>query len=108
MRIIYQNGFTNAELAEYRPVIYKNVLDSAQGIIVYMRKIGLECVECSNRVNANKILDYVLDGSPGSPTANPYFSPDIAQAISEMWMDPIIPKIMDEHSREFYLMDSAP
>lgn len=37
----------------------------------------------------------------------PYFSPEIAEAIHQLWKDPIIPKIMDEHSSDFYLMDSA-
>ena len=107
MKIIHQGGFTDAEFGEYRPVVYKNVLNSAQAIVVYMRKVGMECVEYNNRVCADKILDYRLDGSPGTSMLNPYFSPDIANAIHQMWQDPIIPKIMDEHSSEFYLMDSA-
>ena len=107
MKIIHQGGYSDAELADYRPVVYKNVLDSAQAIVVYMRKVGMECVEYNNRVCADKILDYRLDGSPGTSMSNPYFSPDIANAIHQMWQDPIIPKIMDEHSSEFYLMDSA-
>jgi len=34
------------ELAEYQPIvyIYKNVLESAQQVVIYMTKIGLECV----------------------------------------------------------------
>ena len=50
MKITYQGGFSPSELAEYRPVVYKNVLDSAQQVIIYMKKIDLECVEHSNRV----------------------------------------------------------
>jgi guanine nucleotide-binding protein subunit alpha len=40
-------------------------------------------------------------------SGTPYFSTEIAEAISQLWKDPIIPKIMDEHSSDFYLMDSA-
>lgn len=107
MKIIHQNGFSDTELAEYRPVVYKNVLDSAQAVVVYMRKIGLECMEYKNRILAEQILDYKLDAAPGSSTANPYFSPEIAEAINQLWNDPIIPRLMDEHSSDFYLMDSA-
>ncbi|KAF8054226.1 guanine nucleotide binding protein, alpha subunit [Lyophyllum atratum] len=107
MKIIHQDGFSDAELAEYRPVVYKNVLDSAQAVVTYMRKIDLECVEYGNRVLATKILDYKLDSEPGSSPHNPYFSPEIADAIHQVWKDPIIPKVMDEHSSDFYLMDSA-
>lgn len=107
MKIIHQDGFSDAELAEYRPVVYKNVLDSAQAVVVYMRKIGLECVEYKNRVLAEKILDYKLDAAPGSSSTNPYFSLSIADAINQLWKDPIIPKVVDEHSSDFYLIDSA-
>lgn len=50
MKIIHANGFSHSELAEYRPVVYENVLDSMHRIIVYMRKVGLEFVIESNFV----------------------------------------------------------
>jgi guanine nucleotide-binding protein subunit alpha len=34
------------------------------------------------------------------------FTPEIAQAVQEVWGDEIIPALMD-HSSQFYLMDSA-
>ena len=49
------------------------------------------------------MLEYRLDMQSG----NPYFSTEIAEAINQLWKDPIIPKIMDDHSSHFYLMDSA-
>ena len=52
---------------------------------------------------ADKVLDYRLD----TEASNSYFPQDIAEAIHQLWKDPIITKIMDEHSSEFYLMDSA-
>ncbi|RXW17755.1 hypothetical protein EST38_g8105 [Candolleomyces aberdarensis] len=104
MKILHKNGFSKARIAEYRPVVYKNVLDSAQQVVLYMRKTGIKCVEYSNRALAEKILDYRLDMEASS---GPYFSPEIAEAIHQLWKDPIIPKIMDEHSSDFYLMDSA-
>lgn len=107
MKIIHQEGFSPAELAIYRPIVYKNVLDSAQAVVVYMRKVGLECANYSNRIHCDKILDYKLDAAPGSSASNPYFSPEIADAIHQVWKDPMIPKVMDEHSSDFYLMDSA-
>jgi guanine nucleotide-binding protein G(i) subunit alpha len=35
-----------------------------------------------------------------------FFSPDIAQAVQDLWADEIIPALM-LHVSEFYLMDSA-
>jgi guanine nucleotide-binding protein G(i) subunit alpha len=46
-------------------------------------------------------LDYEVSSSPSY-----YFSEEIAEAIYNLWKDPIIATVM-EHSSEFYLMDSA-
>lgn len=101
MKIIHQNGYTATELAAYRQTVYRNLLESAQAIVLAMRKIGVDPVLASNRENADRILDYKVDSTSGWS-----FSEDVANAIHHLWQDPIIPKIMD-HSSEFYLMDSA-
>ncbi|TFK68997.1 heterotrimeric G-protein alpha subunit, GPA3-like protein [Pluteus cervinus] len=103
MKIIHQGGFSPTDLAEWRPVVYKNVLESAKAVVMYMRKVNLECQEYSNRVLTEKILDF-----PFEPPNTVNFTPEIADAIHQVWKDPVIPKIMDEHTSEFYLMDSAP
>lgn len=51
MRIIHQNGFSRDESMTYRMTIYRNLVDSAQAIILAMRKIGLDCETPSNRVS---------------------------------------------------------
>jgi hypothetical protein len=50
---------------------------------------------------AERIVEYRVESTPDF-----VFSADIAQAIHELWQDPIIPKVMD-CSSQFYLMDSA-
>jgi guanine nucleotide-binding protein G(i) subunit alpha len=52
--------------------------------------------------NCERILAYQL--TPENPQF--FFSPDIAQAVQEVWADEIIPALM-ENSSKFYLMDSA-
>jgi guanine nucleotide-binding protein subunit alpha len=118
MKIIHQNGFTKNELMTFRPTIYRNTLDSAQAIVLQMRNMNVECVTPANRVRffltfsptsihrfpqtlAERIVEYRVESTPDF-----VFSADIAQAIHELWQDPIIPKVMD-CSSQFYLMDSA-
>ncbi|KAI0666966.1 G-protein alpha subunit [Trametes maxima] len=101
MKIIHQNGYTDDERMQYRNTIYKNLLDSAHHIILAMRKLGMDCADPTNRARTEKILDYTVNPAPTF-----YFSEEMAQAIYDLWKDPIIPTIMD-HSSEFYLMDSA-
>ncbi|KAG6876547.1 hypothetical protein C0992_012470 [Termitomyces sp. T32_za158] len=100
MKIIHQGGYRISELMEVRPTIYKNVLDSAQAVIIYMRKLGLDCAELPNRILADRILAYRFDHQEE-------FDPAVASAIHQVWKDSVIPKVMDEHSSDFYLMDSA-
>jgi hypothetical protein len=63
MKIIHKNGFSDAELAEFRPVVYKNVMESAHQVVNYMTKAGLNCVEYSNRVR----LSFSVHPLPSRP-----------------------------------------
>jgi hypothetical protein len=56
MRILHQHGFSDAELAAYRLAIHKNVLDSANAVVVHMKKLGLDCVDFENRVSLCSIF----------------------------------------------------
>jgi guanine nucleotide-binding protein G(i) subunit alpha len=56
MRILHQHGFSDAELAAYRLAIHKNVLDSANAVVVHMKKLDLECVDFENRVSLCSIF----------------------------------------------------
>jgi len=47
-------------------------------------------------------MDYTVDPDPERP-----LEMKVGQAVSSLWRDQCIPKVM-EHSSEFYLMDSAP
>ena len=95
MKIIHKEGFTDAELAEYRSIVFKSFLSLLFPILL------------SKFISSQPLADKVLDYRPDSETSNLYFPSDIAEAIHQLWKDPIITKIMDEHTSEFYLMDSA-
>ncbi|WWC69863.1 guanine nucleotide-binding protein subunit alpha [Kwoniella pini CBS 10737] len=101
MKIIHQNGYSREELLSFRQIVHKNVLDSAQALIMAMRKIGVDPEEPNNRVYADRILEYRMDADPLSvlPT-------EVLHNVDSLWHDPVIPSVMDRSS-EFYLMDSA-
>ena len=54
MKIIHQDGFSQHELIAFRPIIHRNVLDSAKAILVHMKKLSVECEDFKNRVRANR------------------------------------------------------
>ena len=124
MKIMYQGGYARDEMLLFRLSIHKNVLDSAQGLVLAMRRFKLEPVEDVNRAYADKIMDHRLEAdtystsSPTLPTTSAAgasggggidggLSAEIVRAIDSLWHDPIIPSVLDRQS-EFYLMDSAP
>jgi guanine nucleotide-binding protein G(i) subunit alpha len=118
MKIIHQNGFSKDELLSYRATIYKNLVDSAQALVLHMRKLQLDCQVPENRVrpsllapydiaftswkaNADKVVSYHVQSSPSF-----VLSHEVADAIHSLWHDPVIRPIADSPS-DFYLMDSA-
>ncbi|KIM42410.1 hypothetical protein M413DRAFT_70737 [Hebeloma cylindrosporum] len=104
MEIMYKGDFSEAALATYRPIVYSNVLLSAQDLVTYLRESGLKWAESSNEIRAKKVLAYRL---PENKEAS--FPREIAEAIHELWKDPIMPEFMEKHARRsaFCLMDSA-
>lgn len=126
MKIIHQNGYSSDELMLYRLTVLKNLLDSAQALVLALRKFMLEPELSENRVsgrsrcrvgirralrlmttlaiqeNTEMILLARIDADP-----NFSMEPEMAKAIESLWHDPVMPRVM-ERSSEFYLMDSAP
>jgi guanine nucleotide-binding protein G(i) subunit alpha len=124
MKIIHQDGFSPEERIAYRPAIYQNLLESAQAIIFAMYKLSIEPMDAQNRVchlfppasytltrqptqqeTLRQIARYDL--KPSFVDSNFRFPEQLALSINRLWRDPVIPQIMDYHSSEFYLMDSA-
>lgn len=101
MKIIHQNGYNKDELLLYRLTVIKNLVDSAQAIVLALRKFKMEPEMPENRENVDAILQYRVDADPGAT-----LDQAMARKVDSLWKDPIIPAIM-ERSSEFYLMDSA-
>ncbi|KAG6826665.1 hypothetical protein H0H92_014938, partial [Tricholoma furcatifolium] len=101
---LHQGGYTPAELLEHRPTIYRNLIHSAQALLQYMRDTDLNLEYLPNRALVDGILNYRWE----SDNCEDDLDSDVATAIYRVWTDPVIPRIMDEHSGKFHLMDSAP
>lgn len=86
----------------YRLTIYKNVLDCSKALIGAMRQFEIEPEMEINREYSDFLMEYSLDPDPEKPLER-----RVGDAVSSIWHDPSIPKVMD-HQSEFYLMDSAP
>ena len=69
MKIIHQNGYSDEELLSFRPTIFRNLIDSAQDIVLAMRKLGVDPALPENRQNAEKIMEYRVDTALGAAQA---------------------------------------
>ncbi|KAI9431188.1 G-protein alpha subunit [Lactarius indigo] len=103
MKIIYHNGYTPEDLLDFRLPIWTNLLQSAHAVVNALARFNLEPVTAANRANCERILAYEL----ATDDSDFFFSPDIAQAIQDLWADEIIAALMTSYSTNFYLMDSA-
>ncbi|GFZ46941.1 Guanine nucleotide-binding protein subunit alpha [Saitozyma sp. JCM 24511] len=101
MKIIHQNGYSKEELMNYKLIVHKNILDSAQTLVMAMRKLSLDPVDPANRTHGDRIVEIKAAGEPLTTLSN-----ETLEAIDSIWHDPVIPQVMDRQS-EFYLMDSA-
>jgi len=122
MKVIHQNGYTPEELLAFRPIIWKNLLQSAGDVVNALAKFNLEPITATNRVCRRRlspitfhlslirlfqaICERILAYQLATDDPHFFFSPDIAQAIQDLWADEIILALMN-HSSEFYLMDNA-
>ncbi|KAH8766535.1 guanine nucleotide binding protein, alpha subunit [Hyaloscypha finlandica] len=101
MRIIYQTGFSGAELLDYRSTIFRNVVRSAKGVVGAMKQFGIVPAIPANRKYVDFITEYTLDPDLALP-----LDQEFGDALSAVWSDACIEGLM-ERQAEFYLMDSA-
>ncbi|KAK4240371.1 carbohydrate phosphorylase-domain-containing protein [Achaetomium macrosporum] len=101
MKIIHLKGYSQEELASYRPTVYKNLLECAKALCSAMREFEIDPVLDENKVYCDFLLDYSLDANPQAR-----IDPRVGMAVQSVWNDPAKERLM-ERQTEFYLMDSA-
>ncbi|KAJ0294532.1 hypothetical protein COL154_007154 [Colletotrichum chrysophilum] len=101
MKIIHLKGYSEDELYNYRPTVFKNLVECAKAVIQAMRQFDIEPVIEENKAYATFLMEYTAESGP---QAN--IDPQIGIAIQSIWSDPAREQLM-ERQTEFYLMDSA-
>lgn len=101
MKIIHLQGYTEDELYNYRPTVFKNLVECAKAVIAAMRQFDLEPTIEENREYANFLTEYTPESGPQA-----HINPEVGIAVQSLWNDPVKEQLM-ERQTEFYLMDSA-
>lgn len=120
MKILHKNGFSEAEAYEYKPFVYKNILDCVKSLLNAIIDLQPELIapqdvepdlesepvgERSHILSyndANEILDYEL-----AVSTEEVFNPSIAQKIQALYQFPEVKTFMKVHLGDFYLIDST-
>lgn len=119
MKILHKNGFTDAEAYEYKPFVYKNVLDCVKNIINAIIDLSSDLIapQGSQVVldgeerprkhvlsydDLNDILDYEV-----SVDTEEQFDMAIADKIKLLYALPEVLDFTKQHQADFYLIDST-
>jgi len=98
MRILHADGFTQGELAQYKPVIYNNVVTSMKALVQAAQKFGYDVAEANKEAATYFDEVNVVDIE--------VFNQKIADSVKSLWGDNAI-KQAYERRNEYHLMDSA-
>jgi guanine nucleotide-binding protein G(i) subunit alpha len=101
MKIIHLKGYSEDELYNYRPTVFKNLVECAKAVITAMQQFDIEPQEDGNKKHADFLLEYQAESGPQA-----HIDPQVGVAVQAIWNDPAKAQLM-EHQTEFYLMDSA-
>ncbi|CAG9937256.1 unnamed protein product [Clonostachys rosea f. rosea IK726] len=101
MKIIHLKGYSEDELFNYRPTVFKNLVECAKAVITAMQQFNIVPEIAENKEFAQFMLDYQPESGPQA-----HIDPQVGIAVQSLWNDPSKAQLM-EHQTEFYLMDSA-
>ena len=101
MKIIHLKGYSDDELYNYRPTVFKNLIECVKAVIVAMRQFNFDPAIEANRAYCDFLLEYTVEPGPQAQ-----IDPKVGEAVQSLWNDPVKDQLMDRQT-EFYLMDSA-
>lgn len=116
MKILHKDGFSKQEAYDYKPFVFKNVLDCVHNIIQAVLDLAPELViRPENAVDEslekqplfsiadlNAILEYDISVNTDTP-----FDPEIAGKIREFYSHPELHEFIKHNQGKFHLIDSS-
>ncbi|SCU89580.1 LAFA_0E19262g1_1 [Lachancea sp. 'fantastica'] len=105
LKIIHQNGFSPEELAEYRPFIYDNIVETGKDLINARVRFEVP-LEADSGLQEEDLQEVVNYNTPGSQLAE--FPTRLTDILAKVWSLPSTQDLITgERRSSFYLMDSA-
>lgn len=100
MKIIHEEGYTNEECEQYRPVVYSNTIQSLMAIIRAMGQLRIDFADSQRTDIARQFFTYASAAEEGELT------PELVSLMKKLWSDQGV-QLCFSRSREYQLNDSA-
>ncbi len=101
MKIIHLRGYSDDEKYNYRPTVFKNLMECAKAVINAMRQFEIEWASEETNEHSDFLGEYQVDNNPQAQ-----MDPRVGIAVRAIWNDSARERLMSRQT-EFYLMDSA-
>lgn len=124
MKILHKNGFSEEELYEYKPFVFKNVLDCVKNVVNAI--IDLQPDLIADKGTAEEALAANINGAEGlrkhilryedlneildyevSVSSDEQFNPSVAAKIKTVYSFPEVRAFIEREQGKFYLIDST-
>ncbi|EYC01589.1 hypothetical protein Y032_0106g3771 [Ancylostoma ceylanicum] len=103
MRILHDHGFSQEEADQQKGVVYNNTVQAMAMILRAMNSLKISLEDPSKEADARVVLDTIKAGQESEP-----FTPELTQALKNLWADPAISVTAISRGNEFQLTESAP
>ncbi len=100
MKMLHDNGYSNAEKEAFKEIIYSNVVQSMKVLLEAMDRIGIQLGESNNQLSFDLITKLPRQLETFA------LSQEVFLAVKKLWADSGVQKCY-ERANEFQLNDSA-
>ncbi|KAK9435037.1 guanine nucleotide-binding protein alpha-3 subunit [Metarhizium brunneum] len=91
MKIIHLKGYSEDELYNYRPTVFKNLVECAKAVITAMQQFDIEPQLEENRRHIEYLMEYQAESGPQA-----HIDPQVGAAIQSLWADPARERFFQE------------
>ena len=82
MKIIHLKGYSEDELYNYRPTVFKNLVECAKAVITAMQQFDIEPELEENKIHMQYLLDYQTESG-----LQAHIDPQVGVAVHSLWAD---------------------
>lgn len=94
MKAMHQHGYTHEERINFRPTIWKDLLETSRSIVQVLRALHVEPATHSSEAHWECIANHL----PAVVGADFSLNPELAEAVRDLWADDMIPVLLDSLS----------